>query len=73
MPTATASTGALQREPRCFRYKSRRMISTPMAAPMAIITNGSVPPNMPSATDFTKLACGAGNALTPAWAGSPMP
>ena len=39
---------------------------------MAIMPTGSVPPNMPSATDLTRLACGAGNALTPACEGSPM-
>ena len=32
-----------------------------------------VPPNRPSATDLTKLACGAGRAFTPGCAGSPMP
>jgi hypothetical protein len=48
-------------------------MATPMAAPIAIIATGSVPPNMPSATDLTRFAWGAGNALTPGCAGSPMP
>ena len=43
------------------------------AAPMAIMPLGNVPPNMPSATDLTRLACGAGRAFTPGCAGSPMP
>ena len=43
---------------------------TPTTAPRAIIPQGNCPPNMPSATLFTSVACGAESAWTPGRAGS---
>src|SRR3546814_5333614 len=59
MPMAAASTGTRKFDLRALSHSSSAMIAAPMATPMAIIVHGSLPPNMPLATDAISVACGA--------------
>src|SRR3546814_17822094 len=63
MPMAAASTGTRKSDLRALSHSSSAMIAAPMAAPMAIIVHGSLPPNMPLATEDISVACCAAREL----------
>ena len=71
MPMAAASTGTLKVELRDLSQLSNAITSAPITAPAAIMSQGSLPPNMPCATEAIKVACGA--CSEPGRVGSPMP
>src|SRR3546814_12436610 len=73
MPMAAASTGTRKFDLRALSHSSSAMIAAPMAAPMAIIVHGSLPPNMPLATEAISVACGAASELGCSGVGAPMP
>ena len=73
MPTATASTGVRNDAPRALRISSSVMIAMPIRAPMAIMSHGSSPPNMPFETAAISVACGAASGLGLASVAMPMP
>ncbi len=73
MPTAAASTGVRNFEPRALRTSSSTMMAMPITAPSAIMSQGSWPPNRPFDTEAISVACGAASALGLASVATPMP
>ena len=65
MPTAIAKTGSRKVDFLFSCMMSNMIIKIPMIPPAIIIFQGRFPENTPSATDFIKVACGAGKSTEP--------